>query len=590
MFRHLAIAAAFVALSVAAPVRAADAADATKALHALFDSEWERGLVESPENASYSGDNRFNDRWTDMGLEAIARREAEDRDALAKLRAIDRSGLSADDQLNYDTFAWGLEKSVERQKFREYLQPVGHQGGVQTADGMIEILPFRNVKDYRDWLARMAALPVLVDQSIALMQEGVRTGNVPPKVLMQRVPAQIAAQVVDDPAKSPFYRPFARFPEAISASDRASLQEDAQATIRDKVVPAYRKLQGYFNDDYLPKARDSIAATDLPDGKAYYDFLARYYTTTDLSAAQIHEIGLKEVARIRGGMEKVKAETGFQGTMAEFFEYLRTDPKFFEKTPEALLERYRATAKRIDPELVKVFHVIPRQPYGVRPIPDNIAPDTTTAYYQPGADDGSRPGYYYVNLYKPETRPTWEMIPLTLHESVPGHHFQFARGLEMPNAPMFRKTAYFVAYGEGWGLYAERLGYDMGLYDDPYDRMGQLAYDMWRAVRLVVDTGMHGQGWSRERAIQYFMDNSPKTRQDVVNEIDRYIGTPGQALAYKIGQMKISELRGKAARELGTGFDLRAYDDAVLETGSVPLDALERHIDAWIASRKAASH
>jgi uncharacterized protein (DUF885 family) len=586
MFRHLAIAAAFVALSVAAPVRAADAADATKALHALFDSEWERGLVESPENASYSGDNRFNDRWTDMGLEAIARREAEDRDALAKLRAIDRSGLSADDQLNYDTFAWGLEKSVERQKFREYLQPVGHQGGVQTADGMIEILPFRNVKDYRDWLARMAALPVLVDQSIALMQEGVRTGNVPPKVLMQRVPAQIAAQVVDDPAKSPFYRPFARFPEAISASDRASLQEDAQATIRDKVVPAYRKLQGYFNDDYLPKARDSIAATDLPDGKAYYDFLARYYTTTDLSAAQIQEIGLKEVARIRGEMEKVKAETGFQGTMAEFFEYLRTDPKFFEKTPEALLERYRATAKRIDPELVKVFHVIPRQPYGVRPIPDNIAPDTTTAYYQPGADDGSRPGYYYVNLYKPETRPTWEMIPLTLHESVPGHHFQFARGLEMPNAPMFRKTAYFVAYGEGWGLYAERLGYDMGLYDDPYDRMGQLAYDMWRAVRLVVDTGMHSQGWSRDRAIGYFMDNSPKTRQDVVNEIDRYIGTPGQALAYKIGQLKISELREKASRELGPKFDLRAYNDAVLETGSVPLDVLEKHIDAWIAGQK----
>ena len=587
MFRHLAIAAALATLTVAAPAaRAADSADAAKTLHALFDSEWERGLVESPENASSNGDDRFNDRWTDMSLDAIARREGEDRDALARLRAIDRSALSAVDQLNYDTFAWELEKSVERQKFREYLQPISHQGGVQTADGIAEILPFRTVKDYRDWLARMAAIPTVVDQSIALMAEGVRTGNVPPKVLMERVPAQIAAQVVDDPSASPFYRPFAHFPDGIAAADRQALQAEAQATIRDKVVPAYRKLQAWFNDDYLPKARDSIAATDLPDGKAYYDFLARYYTTTDLSAAQIHEIGLKEVARIRGEMEKVKAEAGFKGTMAEFFAYLRTDPKFFEKTPEALLERYRATAKRIDPELVKVFHVIPRQPYGVRPIPDNIAPDTTTAYYQPGATDGSRPGYYYVNLYKPETRPTWEMIPLTLHESVPGHHFQFARGLELPDAPMFRKTAYFVAYGEGWGLYAERLGYDMGLYDDPYDHMGQLAYDMWRAVRLVVDTGMHSQGWSRDRAIQYFMDNSPKTRQDVVNEIDRYIGTPGQALAYKIGQMKISELREKASRELGPKFDLRAYDDAVLETGSVPLDALERHIDAWIASQK----
>lgn len=585
MFRHLALAAAFAALSFAAPVRAADPAAASKALHALFDSEWKRGLVESPENASYNGDNRFNDRWTDMSLDAIARREAEDRDALARLRAIDRSALSEADQLDYDTFAWGLEKSVERQKFREYLQPVSHQGGVQTADGIAEVMPFRTVKDYRDWIARMAAIPTVVEQAIALMREGERQGNMPPKVLMERVPAQIAAQVVDDPAKSPFYRPFAHFPDDISAVDRQSLQADAQATIRDRVVPAYRELQAYFNGEYLPKARASIAATDLPDGKAYYDFLARYYTTTDLSAARIHGIGLEEVARIRGEMEKVKAETGFKGTMAEFFTYLRTDPRFFEKTPEALLERYRATAKRIDPELVKVFHVIPRQPYGVRPIPDNIAPDTTTAYYQPGATDGSRPGYYYVNLYKPETRPTWEMIPLTLHESVPGHHFQFARGLELPDAPMFRKTAYFVAYGEGWGLYAERLGYDMGLYDDPYDRMGQLAYDMWRAVRLVVDTGMHSQGWSRDRAIQYFMDNSPKTRQDVVNEIDRYIGTPGQALAYKIGQMKISELRARAARELGPKFDLRAYDDAVLETGSVPLDALERHIDAWVRQR-----
>jgi uncharacterized protein (DUF885 family) len=274
--------------------------------------------------------------------------------------------------------------------------------------------------------------------------------------------------------------------------------------------------------------------------------------------------------------------------MPEFFTYLRSDPRFFEKTPDALLEHYRALAKRIDPELVKVFKIIPRQPYGVRPIPDNVAPDTTTAYYQPGASDGSRPGYYYVNLYKPEVRPTWEMMPLTLHESVPGHHFQFARGLELPDAPMFRKTAYFVAYGEGWGLYAEQLGYPMGLYDDPYDHFGQLTYEMWRAVRLVVDTGMHSMGWSREKAIAYFKDNAAKTDQDIVNEVDRYIGTPGQALAYKIGQMKISELRDKAKAELGPKFDLREYDDAVLETGSVPLDALERHIDAWIAEKKAA--
>ncbi|MBC7988816.1 MAG: DUF885 domain-containing protein, partial [Luteimonas sp.] len=408
----------------------------------------------------------------------------------------------------------------------------------------------------------------------------------PPRILMDRVPAQIAAQVVEDPTKSPFYRPFQKFSDGIPAGDRAALQAEAQATIRDKVVPAYRKLQAYFNDQYLPKSRASIAATNLPGGKAYYDFLARFYTTTDLSADQIHAIGLKEVARIRTAMEKVKAETGFKGTLGEFFTYLRTDPKFFHETPDDLLAAYRVISKRIDPELVKVFKTIPRLPYGVRPIPDNIAPDTTTAYYQPGATDGTRPGYYYVNLYKPEVRPTWEMMPLSLHEAVPGHHFQFARGLELPDAPMFRRTAYFVAYGEGWGLYAEQLGYEMGLYDDPYDRFGQLTYEMWRAVRLVVDTGMHAKGWSREKAIAYFKDNAAKTDQDIVNEIDRYIGTPAQALAYKIGQMKISELRVRAKRELGPKFDLRAYNDAVLETGSVPLEALEKRIDAWIAQEK----
>ena len=592
MFKRLLLAAMIAAMPTSilhaadAPSPATSDNAAKRTLDAFFADEWERGLRESPENASYNGDNRFNDRWSDRSLDAIARYEAEDRAALEKLHAIDRTSLAPADRLNYDTFEWELQHSIARQRFHAYQQPISHQGGIQTADGIAEIMPFASTRDYRDWLARMAAMPEQIDQTIALMKEGVKAGNMPPNVLMQRVPAQIAAQVVDDPAKSPFYRPFAKFPDAIPAADRKALMDDAQRTIRDKVVPAYRTLQAYFNDEYLPRTRDTIAVTDLPDGAAYYTFLADYYTTTSLKPAQIHDIGLKEVARIHAEMEKVKAETGFKGSLAEFFTYLRSDPKFFEKTPEALLERYQSVAKRIDPELVKVFHTIPRLPYGVRPIPDNIAPDTTTAYYQPGASDGSRPGYYYVNLYKPETRPTWEMIPLTLHESVPGHHFQFARALELPDAPMFRRTAYFVAYGEGWGLYAERLGYDMGLYADPYDRMGQLAYDMWRAVRLVVDTGMHSQGWSRDRAIQYFMDNSPKTRQDVVNEIDRYIDWPGQALAYKIGQLKISELREKASRELGPKFDLRAYNDAVLATGSVPLEVLEKHIDAWIAEQK----
>jgi uncharacterized protein (DUF885 family) len=285
-------------------------------------------------------------------------------------------------------------------------------------------------------------------------------------------------------------------------------------------------------------------------------------------------------------MEKVKTQAGFTGSMDEFFTFLRTDPRFFKRTPAELLAAYQAVAKRIDPELVKISKTIPRLPYGVRAIPENIAPDTTTAYYQGAAADGTRPGYYYVNLYKPETRPTWEMMALSLHEAVPGHHFQFARALELQELPMFRKTAYFVSYGEGWALYAEQLGYDMGLYDDPYERFGQLTYEMWRAVRLVVDTGMHAFGWSRERAIDYFKAHTAKTEQDIVNEIDRYIGDPGQALAYKIGQMKISALRAKSERELGTRFDLREFNDAVLATGSVPLAALEKRMDAWLLERQ----
>jgi uncharacterized protein (DUF885 family) len=579
------VASAAMLVAFAAPVQA-QSADATRAMHQLFDEEWERGLRENPVNASYQGDARYNDRWSDASLAAIEASQAADRAALARIRAIDRKALSPAEQLNYDTFLWLQEKSVEGQKFRTHLQPVSHQGGVQTLDGVAEVLPFATTKDYRDWLKRMDAVPVVVEQTIALMREGVKAGNVPPRVLMQRVPRQIAAQIVDDPTQSPFYRPFQKFRDGVPETERAGLQTEAQRIIRERIVPAYRTLQTYFGNEYLAKTRSSIAATDLPEGRAYYDYLAGYYTTTDLTADQIHAIGLKEVARIRAQMEKIKAEVGFKGSLAEFFNFLRTDTRFFEKTPQALLTHYREISKRIDPELVKAFRTIPRQPYGVRPIPDNVAPDTTTAYYQPGAADGSRAGFYYVNLYKPEVRPTWEMMPLSLHEAVPGHHFQFARSLELPDAPMFRRTAYFVAYSEGWGLYAEQLGFDMGLYDDPYDRMGQLAYEMWRAVRLVVDTGMHAKGWSRERAIGFFKDNAPKTDQDIVNEIDRYIGTPGQALAYKIGQLKISELRARARAQLGERFDVREFNDEVLSTGSVPLQALERHIDAWIAARK----
>ena len=584
--------AALLAVAVASPLRAQTAAGpvtvrngVAQSLNALFAQEWERTQREYPEIATYNGDTRFDDRWTDLAPAAIAARQAEERAALQRLRSIDRAWLSDDQQLNYDTFEWLLERAVERQRFHESLRPVDHKNGPQLDDGIAEMMPFETTSDYRKFLQRMAALPRRIDQVIELMQEGVAQGNTTPRVLLERVPAQIALQIVEDPARSPFYRPFTRFPEAVSAADRAALQAQARLTIRDRLVPAFRKFQMYFNGSYLPRSRTSVAATALPDGQAYYEFLVRLQTTTSMSADEIHRIGLAEVSRLRGQMERLKDEIGFAGSLGEFFVYLRSDPKFFYKTPEELMSAYTVTTRRIDPELGRVFHNVPRQPYGVREIPANAAPDTTTAYYQPGAADGSRPGYYYVNLYKPETRPSWEIVPLTLHEAVPGHHFQFARALEMQDAPMFRRTAYFVAYGEGWALYAEQLGYDMGLYEDPYDRFGQLTYEMWRTVRLVVDTGLHSKGWSREKAIEFFKENTARTDQDIVNEIDRYIGDPAQALAYKIGQMKISELRRRAERALGPRFDLRDFNDAVLAVGSVPLTALETHMTRWIAEQ-----
>ena len=570
----------------------AHAQSPSQTLHALFASEWERGLKDSPESASYQGDTRYNDRWTDMSLKAIALREAAERSALQRLRAIPREQLSAPDQLHFDTFEWQQQLAVQRQAFKEYLQPIGHQGGVQTADGITQTMPFANAAQYRQYIARLAALPALMDQTIVLMNDGVRAGSMPPRVLMNRVPAQIAAQIVDDAACSPFYAPFKQWPATMPEDERKALTAEAHAVIQARVVPAYRKLKTVFERDYLPQTRSTIAVSALPNGAAYYDMLVKSFTTTELSAREIHDIGKKEVARLQAAMEKLKVEAGFGGSMEAFFTFLRTDPRFFKQTPEELLAAYQVVAKRIDPELVKISKVIPRLPYGVRAIPDTIAPDTTTAYYQGGVADGpntqARPGYYCVNLYKPETRPTWEMMALSLHEAVPGHHFQFARALELPDMPMFRKTAYFVAYGEGWALYAEQLGYDMGLYDDPYERFGQLTYEMWRAVRLVVDTGMHAFGWSRERAIDYFKAHTAKTEQDIVNEIDRYIAWPGQALAYKIGQLRISALRADAERELGAKFDLRDFNDAVLETGSVPLAALEKRMAAWLATRPSA--
>lgn len=559
---------------------------AGKKLHDFFAAEWEYTMQQNPVFASTLGDRRFNDKWEDASLAAIQAQQQHARQALQQLQQINHAQLNAQDQLSYDLFKDKVEMAIEGFQYKDYLAPMDQRGGIQTLDQLADQLRFSTVKDYEDWIARLRAFPTYTDQTIALLRAGIKERVLQPKVIMQRIPAQIDRQIVDDPRKSNFYKPFLKFPDNFSQADQQGLATAGEQAIKENVVPAFRKLKQVFEAEYLPASFDQVGVWQQPNGDKAYAYYARLYTTTDLTPEQIHTIGLKEVARINGEMEKVMQETGFKGTRHEFFNYLRTDPRFFYKTGDEILQGTRAMAKRIDPNLLKVFHTLPRTPYGVEPIPDAIAPDTTTAYYNAPAADGSRAGTYYVNLYKPESRPKWEMLALALHESVPGHHLQIALSRELGEVPAFRKYGGYTAFVEGWGLYAESLGYDMGLYDDPYSRFGQLTYEMWRAVRLVVDTGMHYKHWTRQQAIDFFKTNAPKAELDIVNEIDRYIAWPGQALAYKIGQLKLTELRQRAATALGSKFDLKEFHDAVLLQGAMPLSVLEQRIDGWIAQKK----
>jgi prolyl oligopeptidase len=468
------------------------------------------------------------------------------------------------------------------------LLPVTQMGGIQSAHEVAEVLPFGTVRDYENWIARLGGLDTLVDQTIALMREGMQRGLVQPRVIMERVPAQIARQVVADPAASPYYAPFEKMPDSIATSDQARLRTAGRRAIEQDVLPAYARLQKFFNEQYLPACRATVGIWDTPGGPAWYRNRVRWFTTTDLTADEIHEIGLEEVARIRAEMQKVIERVGFKGSFRDFLQFLRTDPQFRYTDPQLLLKAYLAMSKRIDPLLPQYFGRLPRMPYGVRPIPMELAPDTTTAYYQSPSLDGRRAGYYYVNLYKPEERPTYEIPVLTIHEAMPGHHLQIALAQELGEQPKFRRDFEATAFVEGWALYSESLGEEMGFYDDPYAKFGQLTYEMWRAVRLVVDTGLHHKRWTREQAIEFFMANAAKTELDIVNEIDRYIAWPGQALAYKIGELRIKAMRAGATRALASRFDLREFHDVVLGSGAVPLDVLEANVAAWQARKAAA--
>ena len=575
----------FAALLGAPPGHAADAGPVAD-LHALFDREYERDHREDPLAASFAGDKRYNRLWPDVSPAAHQRRHEADAAVLTALAGIARAALPPAEQLNYDLFAHQYRDRIMLAAFRPWLYDNNHQGGVQTLNELTEVIPLATAADYEDWLARLASIGGYVDQNIANWQTAVSEKRVLPHVLCERMLPQLEAQDVTDPQKSPFFDAFRHYPQSIDPAAQARLTATARETIRTSVLPAYRRLHAAFVRSYLPACRASFGIWDTPDGDAYYRALVRFHTTTGLTPDEIHEIGLQEVARIHGEMEKVIAEVGFKGTFAEFLNYLRTDPRFYYKTGDELYTAYLATAKRIDPNLVKLFGKLPRTPYGVRPIPMTSAPNTTTAYYNPPSEDGLRPGYYYVNLYKPEVRPKYEIEVLTSHEAVPGHHLQIALQMEQGELPKFRQTGGYTAYVEGWGLYSESLGGELGLYTDPYSKFGQLTYEMWRAVRLVVDTGLHSKHWTRQQAIDYFKANAAKTEADIVNEIDRYIATPGQALAYKIGQLKFLSLRAQAQAQLGDKFDIREFHDTVLATGAVPLDVLERTVQDWIASKR----
>ena len=555
-------------------------------LHALFDLDWEYGNIECPECATFVGYPGQNARWTDNSAEAIARRKKETQLPLLVINSIERSALAANDQLNYDLFRKNSQDGVEGTRFPfEYLV-IGPRGGPQ---GLAEVLaqnPTATVADYEDILARLNGIPAVLANSQVMMQKGLAAGVMWPRITLRDVPKQVQDLLTDDPMKSPLLGPFTRMPASMIAADKQRLTAAAVQAYTTKVKPAYQKLHDYLVNTYVPGARESIAFTAIPDGQAWYAYNVRMQTTTNKTPKEIFEIGQSEVKRIRGEMDSLIAAVGFKGSFQDFVKFLRTDPQFYYTDSASLVKAYREIDKRIDPGLVMLFGKLPRLTYGVATIPSYSAPSATMAYYQPGSPDAPRPGYFYVNTYQLDSRAKWEMEALSLHESVPGHHLQIALSQELEGVPKFRRYGGYTAFVEGWALYGESLGPELGMYKDPYSKFGQLTYEMWRAIRLVIDPGMHAFGWTRQQAIDYFTANSAKTDHDIVVEVDRYISDPAQALAYKMGELKIKELKAYAQAELGPKFNIREFHDEVLSAGAIPLDLLDARVRAWVAMKK----
>ncbi len=570
-------------ISIGVFIAAAQAQDATTQLHALFKADWEFHLKEDPLMATRLGVHQYNDRLPSVAPEDFERRARQEALFLEQLEAIDRSALSPEDQVNYDIFKWNKATALEEYQFKTYLMPITQRSGFHISFPQLpNWVPLKTEQDYWNYIARLQQFTRYVDQHIQLMREGIRQGMVLPRVVLQGVTESIKPHIVSDARQSLLYRPFNNFPDHFSNGLKDSLRQAGAAAITDAVVPGYRKFLRFLETEYLPNCRESIAARDLPNGEAFYRFRVKYFTTLLKSPEEVHAIGLQEVQRIRKEMQEVIAQTGFDGSFEEFIQFLRTDPRFYVDTPEALLKEVAYVLKRMDGELPRLFKTLPRMPYGIKPVPDFIAPRTTTAYYQRPSGDGTRAGIYYVNTYNLKSRPLYEIEALSLHEAVPGHHLQLALQQELTNMPAFRRFGGFTVFVEGWALYAERLGLEVGFYTDPYSNFGRLTYEMWRACRLVVDTGMHFLGWSRQQAIDFMAENTALTLLNITNEVDRYISWPGQALAYKMGELKIRELRKLAEELLGEQFDVREFHDVVLSQGSIPLYLLENRVMDWI--------
>ncbi|GAA4866864.1 DUF885 domain-containing protein [Luteimonas vadosa] len=570
----------------AAPVQQAKA----DRLDALYEQYWEEVLALNPIQATFQGDPRYNDKLPDF-MSAAFREKSHDFTVrwLEKIEAIGPDGLSGQDLISYQIFVDDAKQSLESERFPGWMQPINQFGSiasfaVQLGSGT-GAQPFKTVKDYDDWLARGNRLPVLFDTAIANMRQGMEAGVVQPTVLMVKVLPQLDALIKDKPEETLFWGPIERMPDDFPPADKARLTKAYRDMIGGGIMPAYRELRDFIANEYMPATRDSVGMDKLPNGDAWYAFNARSSTTTDKSPAQIHQIGLDEVARIHGEIRKVMGQVGFKGSLQEFFEFMRTDPRFQFESEQALLDNYKTIGATVDRNVHKLFSLVPKAPFEIRPVEPFRAKSAAGGQYAPPSEDGSRPGIFYANTYDLPARRSWDAPDLYLHEAIPGHHFQIALAQELTDLPKFRRFGGETAFSEGWGLYAESLGKPLGVYEDPYDYFGYLQNELWRAIRLVVDTGLHSKDWTREQVIRYMLDNSAESETQATAEAERYMAIPGQALAYKIGELKIQELRARAEQALGDRFDIREFHAEVLKDGSIPLDVLEGKIDRWIASK-----